>query len=201
MNLDEELAQVLMRIEIHMGDITQLSVDAIVNAANNTLMGGGGVDGHIHKIAGPQLVQACSLLGGRDTGDAKITKGYNLPAKYVIHTVGPRTRNAAKLSSCYKRSIEVGVQNEIKTIAFPSISTGLYNYPIEQACPVALGTVIGVLKNNPQIEKVIFCTFSSKDNKIYNDEFAAWLRGERGPKFFEWPDTYGVVRRRTDEEE
>lgn len=196
----DEYSGALMRIEVQIGDITQVSVDAIVNAANNTLLGGGGVDGQIHKIAGPGLVQECAILNGCDTGDAKITKGYNLPAKHVIHTVGPRTRNAAKLAAAYRRSLEVAVENGVKTIAFPSISTGLYNFPIENACPVAFGTVVGFLKDHPQIEKVIFCTFSAKDHRIYNDEFASWLKGERGAKYLEWPDTYGVVKRVEEEE-
>lgn len=159
------------RIEILKGDITKLTVDAIVNAANRTLLGGGGVDGAIHRAAGPELLDECKILGGCNTGDAKITKGYKLPAKYVIHTVGPVWYGGNKnednlLANCYKRSLEIAMQNGIKTIAFPAISTGAYGFPIERAAKIAFNSVSEFLKDNNSIEKVIFVCFSQIDFDI-----------------------------------
>jgi O-acetyl-ADP-ribose deacetylase len=153
-------------------DITTLHIDAIVNAANATLLGGGGVDGAIHHAAGPQLLSACKLLGGCDVGDAKITPGFCLPAKFIIHTVGPvwhggNTGEDSQLGSCYRRSLEVAYENDIRIIAFPSISTGIYGYPIMQAADVAVKTCNLVLKEITSQIEVIFCCFSEYDLSIY----------------------------------
>lgn len=151
-------------------DITTLTVDAIVNAANQTLLGGGGVDGAIHRAAGPELLEECRLLHGCQTGDAKITQGYRLPARYVIHTVGPIWQGGTKgepelLASCYRRSIEVARANPVATLAFPGISTGVYGYPVELAAQVAVATVASTATDG--IAEIIFCSFSENDREIY----------------------------------
>ena len=159
-------------IEIIQGDITKLNVDAVVNAANTTLLGGGGVDGAIHRAAGPQLLAECRELNGCETGDAKITKGYNLPARYVIHTVGPvwaggAKNEAALLRECYKRSLEIAGEKKLQSIAFPCISTGVYRYPKEQAAQIAVETVKDFLKEKSSLKKVVFVCFSMEDYQIY----------------------------------
>lgn len=161
------------KIEIINGDITKLNVDAIVNAANKTLLGGGGVDGAIHRAAGPKLFDECRMLGGCETGEAKITKAYNLPAKFVIHTVGPiwhgGNYNEEKLlSNCYKNSLRIASQNKLRSIAFPSISTGVYSFPFEKAAVIAFRTVEKFLEIDSSIEKVIFVCFGKEAFEIYN---------------------------------
>jgi O-acetyl-ADP-ribose deacetylase (regulator of RNase III) len=167
-----EVADPRSRIEIVQGDITRLDVDAIVNAANTSLLGGGGVDGAIHRAAGPELLAECQTLGGAKTGEAKITKGYRLNASYVIHAVGPvwsggRRREAELLASCYQRSLTLASENEARSIAFPSISTGAYRYPIEQAAEVAQITVREWLDAHELPERVVFCCFSERDRDVY----------------------------------
>jgi len=163
--------QILQRIEIRQGDITSLEVDAIVNAANTSLLGGGGVDGAIHRAAGPGLLDECRSMGGCPTGEARITRGYNLPAKYVIHTVGPvykgRPQDKTLLTGCYQNSLKLAVDNKITSIAFPAISCGVYGYPIEDACKIAVDTTCICLESNPSTEKVIFILFSTGDFQIY----------------------------------
>jgi len=152
------------QLEVVSGDITKLAVDAIVNAANSSLLGGGGVDGAIHRAAGPDLVAACRLLGGCATGDAKITPGFRLPAKYVIHAVGPVWRGGASgepelLASCYRRSLELAMENNVRTIAFPAISCGVYGYPIDAAADIAIGETRRVLADGDDIDRVLFVAF------------------------------------------
>ncbi len=159
-------------IELVLGDITRQKVDAIVNAANTTLLGGGGVDGAIHRAAGPSLLEDCRKLGGCSTGEARITKGYRLPAKFVIHTVGPvwrggRSGEDGLLASCYEGSLKLAEENGIKTIAFPSISTGAYGFPIERAARIGVKTVWDNLEKMKGVEKVIFVCFSQADYEVY----------------------------------
>lgn len=162
----------MTRIELLKTDITKLNVDAIVNAANKTLLGGGGVDGAIHRAAGPELLQECKSLNGCETGDAKITKGYNLPAKYVIHAVGPVWHDGSKdeepkLRSCYHKSLEIAKKNNCKTIAFPNISTGIYGYPKKEAAKTAISAVKEFLEKDTDISKVIFVCFDEENYNIY----------------------------------
>ena len=162
------------RIEIEKGDITKFKVDAIVNAANTSLLGGGGVDGAIHRAAGPKLLEECRTLNGCPTGEAKITRGYNLPAKYVIHTVGPvwsggNHNEETLLANCYRNSLHLAVENKIKSIAFPAISTGVYHFPIEQATKIAVKETKEFLEKNKFIQKVIFVCFDEDTYRVYKE--------------------------------
>ena len=160
------------RIEINKGDITKLKVDAIVNAANTSLLGGGGVDGAIHRAAGPELLEFNRKLGGCKTGEAKISPGFNLFAKYIIHTVGPvwnggKNNEDILLASCYKNSLKLAVENKIKTIAFPAISTGVYRFPLERATKIAVNEVKKFLEKNETIKKVILVCFDEETYQVY----------------------------------
>ncbi|HSP30751.1 MAG TPA: O-acetyl-ADP-ribose deacetylase [Halomonas sp.] len=161
-----------MMINAIQADITSLNVDAIVNAANTSLLGGGGVDGAIHRAAGPELLAACKLLGGCATGDAKLTEGFKLPARHVIHTVGPvwhggERGEAALLASCYQRSLTLAASVNARSLVFPSISTGVYGYPIDKAAAIAVTTVSAVLEEDHSVESVTFCCFSAGDLAVY----------------------------------
>ncbi len=169
----------LKKIEVRQGDITRLAVDAIVNAANSSLLGGGGVDGAIHMAAGEQLLEECRTIGGCPTGEARITKGYRLPAAHVIHTVGPvyHRMNAKTaenlLAQCYHNSLNLAVENDIRSIAFPAISCGVYGYPIEDACRVAVDSTYRFLQDHASIEKVVFILFSDGDRQVYENYLAS----------------------------
>jgi O-acetyl-ADP-ribose deacetylase len=164
---------VVKKMRVVRGDITRLEVDAIVNAANSSLLGGGGVDGAIHRAAGPELLAECKTLGGCLTGEAKITKGYNLPARHVIHTVGPvykgRAADAALLAACYQNSLTIAAGHGIGSIAFPAISCGVYGYPIGKASKIAVDTTAVFLAKNQRPQLVIFVLFSESDEWLYRN--------------------------------
>ena len=172
------------RMFVQQADITQLSVDAIVNAANNSLLGGGGVDGAIHRAAGAELLEECRGLNGCKTGEAKLTRGYKLKAKWVIHTVGPIWQGGCDqeeetLARCYESCIELAVQNSISTLAFPAISCGVYGYPADKAVAIAVSVIARKLEEYPEIKQVVFCVFSDEMFKLYSqalEDLAAGLR-------------------------
>ena len=171
------------RIEIIEGDITRLEVDAIVNAANQTLLGGGGVDGAIHRAAGPELRQACAKLGGCATGEAKITPGFKLPARYVIHTVGPVWGGGERgedrlLASCYRNSFALAVEHGLASVAYPAISTGAYRFPPGRAALIALRSVIEALEAAATMQRVVFCCFGSESHRHHEAAFAAFRKAE-----------------------
>lgn len=167
------------QLEIVVGDITTLDVDAIVNAANRALLGGGGVDGAIHRAAGPQLLEECRTLGGCDTGDAKITRGYRLKARHVIHAVGPVWRGGGRdedtlLARCYRTALDLAAQHRLASIAFPAISTGIYGFPADRAAGIAVGTVASTLAEHPRdLERVVFCCFSPESAAQHEAAMAA----------------------------
>ncbi len=162
----------MTKLEIIQGDITELKVDAIVNAANTSLLGGGGVDGAIHFIAGKELMIECRALNGCKVGEAKITKGYKLPAKHVIHAVGPVWNGGTQyeeefLANCYNRCLEIAQENNLKTIAFPCISTGVYHFPKDRACQIAVKTISAFIQKSPVFDKIIFACFTQEDFDLY----------------------------------
>lgn len=172
------------RIRIHTGDITRLAVDAIVNAANSSLLGGGGVDGAIHRAAGPELEFECRMLNGCKTGDAKLTKGYRLPARHIIHTVGPVWQGGGKgeaelLASCYRRSLDLAAGKNCRTVAFPAISTGVYRYPKDHATQIAVGAVAAFIGQNALPETVTFCCFDEQTAELYRQATAALAERDR----------------------
>ncbi len=174
------------RIEVIQADITQLQVDAIVNAANNSLLGGGGVDGAIHRAAGPELLRECRTLGGCPTGEARVTKGYRLPAKFVIHTVGPvwqggHYREAERLAVCYRSSLALAVQNGVATIAFPAISCGVYGFPIEEACGIAVRETMAFLNTDALLRKVYFVCFGERVYGAYLQAISGLSQGVSAP--------------------
>lgn len=160
------------------GNITTLQVDAIVNAANSSLLGGGGVDGAIHRAAGPDLLHECRLLGGCKIGEAKATNGYRLPAKFIFHTVGPKWRGGTHgepdlLASCYRQCLELAAKKSVQSMAFPSISTGIYGYPVELAAPLAVHTVRAFAATVPNLDQIVFCCFSEPDLQVYQRALAS----------------------------
>lgn len=166
------------RLRVIQGDITRLDVDAIVNAANESLLGGGGVDGAIHRAAGPVLLSECREIGGCPTGEARLTGGYRLPARHVIHTVGPvyrggRRGEADLLRSCYEQSLQLAARHQVETIAFPCISTGVYGYPKEEACRLAVDTVVSWLRSNSYPREVTFCCFQEEDMDLYQERLGS----------------------------
>ncbi len=165
--------EIIEKLELRQGDITRLDVDAIVNAANSSLLGGGGVDGAIHRAAGPRLLAECRGIGGCPTGEARITKGYRLPARHVIHTVGPIYRGTPRdkelLTACYRNSLDLAVQHHLVSIAFPAVSCGVYGYPIEEACRIAVDTTVKFLAAHPSLQRVVFVLFSAGNLKAYQD--------------------------------
>lgn len=181
------MKEILARIEIATGDITRLTVDAIVNAANESLLGGGGVDGAIHRAAGPKLLEECRTIGGCPTGEARITGGYDLAARFVIHTVGPIWRGGAAgestlLGACYAASLQLAKQNQIESIAFPAISTGVYGYPLEAAAKVATRSVAAWLAANELPQRVTFCCFRETDAETYRRALFALRSWQGGVK-------------------
>ena len=168
----------MARIELVLGDITEQEVDAIVNAANTTLLGGSGVDGAIHRAAGPGLLEECRRIGGCSTGEARITKGYRLAARFVIHTAGPVWQGGKHgedelLRNCYSNSLKLAEEHGVKTIAFPSISTGAYRFPIERASRIAIAAVRGYLKKSRALERAVFVCYSQTDHEVYKKQLGA----------------------------
>ena len=165
------------RIVVARGDITRLAVDAIVNAANSSLLGGGGVDGAIHRAAGPELVAECRTLGGCPTGEARITRGYRLPARWVIHTVGPVWHGGGRgedeaLANCYRNSLALAAQHGARTVAFPAISTGIYGFPLERATDIAVRETLAFLRDHAEVEQVTFVCFGERAQQVYEAELA-----------------------------